>query len=103
MPEGVGKLSARYTSNVKESQSFLTKEILNVIEESRMARLERKTGRYRELKRETVRSVRRDKESQVRGVCETIESYLWSTDSRPAYRRMRTLRSSRSLPLSESG
>ena len=47
------------------SKSFLTKEILNIIEESRRARLEGKTGEYRELKREAVRAVRRDNEEQA--------------------------------------
>ena len=45
------------------SKSFLTKETLNTIEESREARLERRTGQYRELKREAVRAVGRDKGS----------------------------------------
>ena len=58
------------------SKSFLTKETLNTIEESRRARLERRTGQYRELKREAVRAVRRDKEAQVRGVCETADSHF---------------------------
>ena len=57
-----------------------------------------KTRQYRELKREAVRAVWRDKEAQVRGVCETGESHLWSTDSRPAYRGIRTLRPSRPTP-----
>ena len=39
--------------------------------------------------------MRRDKEAQVRGVCETVENHMWSTDSRPAYRGIRMLRSSR--------
>ena len=43
------------------SKSFLTKETLNTIEESRRARLERRTGQYRELKREAVRAVKSDK------------------------------------------
>ena len=60
------------------SESYLTKKTLNTIEESRKARLEGKIGEYRELKREAVRAVRRDKEAQVRGVCETVESHLWS-------------------------
>ena len=43
--------------------------------------------------------MRRDKEAQVRGVCEIVESHLWSTDSRHAYRGILTLRSSRPSPL----
>ena len=69
-------------------KSFLTKKTLNTILESRRARLEGKTGQYRELKREAVRAVRRNKEAQVHGVCDTVESHLCSTDSRPAYRGM---------------
>ena len=60
------------TEVLKVSESFLTKETLNTIEESRWAILEGRTGQYRELKREAVRAVRRDKEAQVRGVCETV-------------------------------
>ena len=67
------------------SKSFLTKETLNTIEESRRARPEGRTGQYWELKREAVRTVRKDKEAQVRGVAETVKSHLRSTDSRPAY------------------
>ena len=40
------------------SKSFLTKETLNIIKESRRARLEVRTGQYRELKREAVLAVR---------------------------------------------
>ena len=76
------------------SKSFLTKETVNTIEESLRAALEGKTGQYWELKREAVRAVRRDKEAQVRGLREAVESHLWSTDFQPAYRVIRTLRSS---------
>ena len=48
-------------------ESFLTKEALNNIGESRrLTRLEDKTGQYREIKREAVRAVRQEKEVQVR-------------------------------------
>ena len=77
------------------SQTYLAKETPNTIEESRRARLQCKSGQYRELKREAVRAVRKDKEGRVRWVCETVENQLWSTDYRPAYRGIRTLRSSR--------
>ena len=70
----------------------MTKETLNIIEESRRATLAWKTGQYRKLKREAVRAMRRDKEAQVHGVCETAESHLWSTDFRPAYSGIQTLR-----------
>ena len=57
--------------------SFLNEATLKIVEESRRARLEGRTGAYRGLKREAVRAVSRDKEAQVRGVCETMESHLW--------------------------
>ena len=76
-------------------KSFLTKEPMNIIEESRRSRLEGKTGQYREVKREAVRAVRRNKEAQLRGVYETVDIHVWSTDSRPAYRGIRTMRSSK--------
>ena len=82
----------------RTSKSILTKETLNIRSESRRARLEWRTGQYRELKREAVRAVRRDKKAQVNGVCEAMESHLWSTYSRPAYRGIQTLRSSRAPP-----
>ena len=49
------------------SKSFMTKKTLNIIEVSRRARLEGKTGQFRELKREE------GKGAQVRGVCEGVE------------------------------
>ena len=61
------------------SNSFLIKKTLKTIEGSRKARLGGKTVQYRELKRQAVRAVRSDKEAQVRGVCETVVSHLWST------------------------
>ena len=55
-------------------------------------RLEGTTGQHQSLKREASHAGRRDKEAQVRGVCERC---LWLTDFRPAYRGIQTLRSSR--------
>ena len=43
------------------SKGFLSKETPNIIEESRRARLDEKNGQYRELKREAVSAVGRDK------------------------------------------
>jgi len=34
----------------------------------------------------------------VRGICEGVEYHLWSSDSRPAYRGIRTLRSFKPIP-----
>ena len=83
------------------SNSFLTKETLNIIEESRRARLEGRSGQYREVEREAVCAVRRDEGAQVRGVFETVESHLWSTFSQRVYRGLRTLRTFR--PPAEMG
>ena len=55
-------------------RSVLTKETLKIIEESRWARVDGKTGRYLELKREAARALRRDKEAQLPGVCEVVLS-----------------------------
>ena len=69
------------------SKSFLTKETLNIFEKSRRARLEGRTGQYRDMKREAVRAVGWDKEAPVRGAtCDQL------TLDRP------TLRSSRPPP-----
>ena len=79
-------------------KGVMTKETLNIIEECRRVKLEGKNGQYPELKHDAVRAVRRDKVAKVRRVCERVESHLWSIDSRPAYRRIRTLRSSAPPP-----
>ena len=34
----------------------------------------------------------------MRGICEEAEHHLWSSDSRPVYRGISTLRSSKPLP-----
>ena len=34
----------------------------------------------------------------MRGICEGVEHHLWSSDSRPAYRGIRALRSSKPIP-----
>ena len=87
------------------SKSFLTKETLNIFDESRSA-VERKTRQYWVLNHETVCAAPKDKKAQVCGFCEVLESHLWSINCRRAYREICTLRSSRPPPLlfySESG
>ena len=56
-------------SCLRTSKSFLTKE-------GRRARLKGRIGQYRELRREAIRAVMRDKKVPVHGVCETVESHL---------------------------
>ena len=34
----------------------------------------------------------------MRGICDGVEHYLWSSDSRPAYRGICALRSSKPIP-----
>ena len=53
---------------------------------------------FRELRHKTVCALRVDKEANVRGICEGVEHHLWSSDSRPAYRGIRTLHSSKPVP-----
>ena len=74
-------------------RSFLSDDALALIEMSRKAKLEGKTGLCRKLRRDTVRAVRVDKERFVRGICEQVEHHLWSSDARPAYRGIQALRS----------
>ena len=42
--------------------------------------------------------LRVDKETYVRVICEGVEHHLWSSDSRPAYRGIRALCSSKPVP-----
>ena len=42
--------------------------------------------------------LRVDKEAYVRGICEGVEHHLWSSDSRPAYRGIHALHSSKPIP-----
>ena len=45
--------------------------------------------------RKTACALRVDKEAYVQGICEGVEYHLSSSDSRPAYRGLHTLRSSK--------
>ena len=65
---------------------------------SHRARLNRRAELFRELRRQTVCALRVDKEAYMRGICEGVEHHLWSSDSRPAYRGIRTLRLSKPVP-----
>ncbi len=60
-------------------KSFLSAETLSLVERSRRARLEGNSDLARRMKRESIRSLREDKERQVRGICESVESHLWSS------------------------
>ena len=66
-------------------RSFVSNDTLDLIDKSRRARLD-SLPEARELRRQTLRSLRADKEDYVRSICERVEHHLWSRDSRPAYR-----------------
>ena len=68
------------------------------IDQSRRARLNGRAELFRELRRKTVRALRVDKEAYVRGICDGVEYHMRSSDSRPAYRGILTLRSSKPVP-----
>ena len=67
---------------------------LDLIDKSRRARLD-SLPEARALRRQTLWSLRADKEDYVRSICERVEHHLWSSDSRPAYRGIKALGSSK--------
>ena len=77
-------------------RSFVSNDTLDLIDKSRRARLDG-LPEARELRRRTLRSLRADKEEYVRSICEQVEHHLWSSDSRPAFRGISALRSSKSV------
>ena len=79
----------------RRKEEGISEETAKTIEECRRARLDGKTERYRKLRREAVRMMRGDMEARVRGLCETVESHLNTSDARPAYTAIRSLRSSK--------
>ena len=67
-------------------RGMLSSGTADLIERGRRARLDGKSVLARQLRREAAHAMRQDKERHVRGICEQVESHLWSSDSRPAYR-----------------
>jgi hypothetical protein len=45
-----------------------------------------------------VKAMRRDQETKIQGLCESVESHLFTGDARPAYKALLKLRSSASTP-----
>ena len=76
----------------RAKKNFVSQGTLDTIDQSRTAEM------FRELRRKTVRALRVDKETYVRGICEGVEHHLWSRDSHPAYRGIHTLSSSKPVP-----
>ena len=76
-------------------KNFVSQGTLDTIGQSLMARLNGRAKLFRELRHETERALRVDKEADVHGICEVVEHHLWSSDSRPACRGIHVLRSSK--------
>ena len=85
-------------THCRAKKNFASQGTLDTIEQSRRARLNGRAQLLRELRRKTVRARRVDKEANVRGICEGVEHHLWSSDSRPAYRGIHALCSSKPVP-----
>ena len=79
-------------------KNFVSQGTLDTIAQSRRARLNGRAELFRELRSKTVHALRVDKEAYVQGICEGVEHHLWSSDSRPAYREIRALRSYNPIP-----
>ena len=71
----------------RAKKNVVSQGTLDTIAQSRRARLNGRAELFRELMM--------DKEAHVRGICEGVEHHLWSSDSRPAYRGIHALRSSK--------
>ena len=71
---------------------------MDTIDQGRRARLNDRAELFRELRHKTVRALKVYKEAYVQGICERVEHHLWSSDSRPAYRGIHALRSSKPIP-----
>ena len=82
----------------RAKKNFVSQGTLDNIDQSRRARLKGRAELFRKLRRKAVRALRVDKEADVRGICEGVEHHLWSSDSRPAYRGICALSSSKPIP-----
>ena len=91
LPVDVLELTVRH-------RRILSLGTLDTIDQSRRARLNGRAELFRELRRKTVRALRVDKEAYVQGICEGVEHHLWSSDSPPACRGIRTVCSSKPVP-----
>ena len=83
---------------LRVKMNFVSQGTLDTIDQSRRARLNGRAALFKELRRKTVSALRMDKEAYVRGICQGVEHHLWSCDSRPAYRGIRALHSSKPVP-----
>ncbi|KAG2457493.1 VPS39 protein, partial [Polypterus senegalus] len=85
-------------TGVPRRRCFISQGTLDIIERSRSSRLNGNSGLYRELRRTAARARRADKEVFVIGICEQVTHHLWSNDQRPAYRGIKALHTSKSVP-----
>ena len=79
----------------RAKKNFVSQVTLDSIDQSRRARLNGRAELFRELRHKTVCTLMVDKKAHVQGNCEGVEQHLWSSDSRPVYRGIRALRSSK--------
>ena len=79
-------------------KNFVSQGTLDIIDHRRRARLNGRAELLRELRRKIVRALKLDKEAYVQGICEGVEHHLWSSNSRPAYRGIHALHSSKPIP-----
>ena len=79
-------------------KNFVSQGTLDNIDQSCRARLNGIAELFRELRHKTVHALGVDKEAYVRGIREGVEHHLWSSYSRPAYRGIRAVRSSKPIP-----
>ena len=84
------------TGGVK--RNLVSRGTLDSIDQSHRARLNGRAELFRELRRKTAHALGVDKEAYVRGICEGVEHHLWSSDSRPAYRTICALHSTKPIP-----
>ena len=82
----------------RAKKNFVSQGTLDTIDQSRKARLNGRAELFRELRRKIECALRVGKEAFVRGICKGVEHHLWSSDSRPTYRGICTLRSSKPVP-----
>ena len=80
----------------RRARDGMSAETVEIIDESRRARLDGKKGLYKDLRRKAVKSIREDAERRVQEVCLQVECHLGTADARPAYMALRKLRSGKS-------
>ena len=65
-------------------KNFVTQGTLDIVDQSRRARLTGRDELFSDLRRKTAGVLRAEK-AYMRGIWEGVQHYQWSNDSRPAY------------------